>query len=152
MNTNAGQIAPTSNVSALRRRRLDPGAASNVLNSVSFAGIGGTNQTSLNINGGLLTLSASNAITAQNDNTAMTPQITGGSLAFANATATIGTSGLSTNSLLISAPIVSSNGPIAISGSGSVTLSGASTFTSGVNLNGGSIILGASSVSTSGRA
>ncbi len=146
MNTNPGQIAPTSNVSITGGGSLTL-VGSNVLNSVSFTGIGGNNQTSLNIGGGLLTLSASNAITAQNDNTANTPQITGGSLAFANATPTITTSGMSPNSLIIAVPIVSSNGALAVSGTGAVVLSStASTFSNGVNLNQGSIILGANSV------
>ena len=150
MNNNAGQIAPTSNVTLGGGGSLTL-IGSNVLNSVSFAGIGGTNQTSVNINGGLLTLTASNAVTAQNDNMAMTPLITGGSLAFSSSAATITTSGLSTNNLLVSAPIVSSNGPINVSGTGAVVLSSTgSTFTGGVNLNSGSIILGASSVSVSG--
>ena len=145
MNANQGQIAPTSNVT-LGGGGVLTLVGSNVLNSVSFAGIGGNNQTSLNINGGLLTLSATNAVTAQNDNTANTPQITGGSLAFASAAATIATSGLSTNSLLMAAPIVSSNGAITVTGTGAVVFSSTgSTFTNGVNLNSGSIILAADS-------
>ena len=151
MNTNPGQIAPTSNVTLGNGGVLNLAAAtSNTLNSVSFTGVGGTSQTSLNINSGLLTLSAANAITAQNDNTAMTPQITGGSLAFASASPTITASGLSANSLVVAAPIVSSGGPLTIAGNGAVTLSGQSTFTNGVNLNSGSIVFGAGSTTTSG--
>ena len=153
MNANAGQIAPASNVTLGGGGSLTL-TGSNVLNSVSFTGIGGTNQTALNISGGLLTLSASNAVTAQNDNTAMTPQIGApsgsGSLAFASTTPTINTSGLSANNLVIAAPIVSSGGPLTIAGTGSVVLSGASTFANGVNLNQGTIILAAGSTTTSG--
>ena len=145
MNTNAGQIVPTSNV-ALSDGAVLTLTGSNVLNSVSFAGIGGTTQTSVNINGGLLTLSASNAITAQNDNTAMTPLISGGSLAFTSATPTINTFGLSVNSLLISAPIISSSGALNVTGSGAVVFSATgSTFNNGVNLKSGSIIVAADS-------
>ena len=144
MNANAGQIAPSSNV-ALSDGAVLTLTGSNVLNSVSFAGIGGTTQTSVNINSGLLTLSASNVITAQNDNLAMTPQITGGSLAFTSATPTINTSGLSTTSLVISAPIVSSNGAINVNGTGAVVFSSTgSIFTNGVNLNSGSIVIAGS--------
>ena len=147
----AGQIAPTSTVT-LNSGGVLTLTGSNVLNSAILGGIGGTNQTSLNIGGGLLTLSASNAVTAQNDNTGMTPQITGGNLAFTNAAATINASGLSTNSLVISAPIVSSNGALTIAGSGAVTLSGSSTFSSGLNLQGTVILAADSTPNTIGAA
>ena len=95
---------------------------SNTLNSVTLNSHGGNANITLAIGGGLLTLSGSNAISAANDNFATTPTISGGSLAFTSTTPTITTSGLSTNNLIISAPIVSTNGPITKTGAGSVVL------------------------------
>ena len=93
-----------------------------------------------------LTLTAANAITEPNNNFSSTPVISGtGSLILSNAAPVVTVSGLSTDSLIISAPISSTGGNLLITGGGSLVLSGASTFTGGTTLDTNtSIIFGAS--------
>lgn len=98
-------------------------------------------------------LTAANAITANNDSVATTPFISTGAatltaLQFSNPAPVITTSGLSPNSLHIQVPITSAGGVLSKSGTGSLTLSGANTFTTGFNLNQGSLIFGVNSTGT----
>ena len=100
-----------------------------------------------------IVLSSANAITANNDSLATTPVFTTGDatrtfLQLSNAAPVITTSGLSPNSLNIAVPINSAGGVVSKMGLGSLTLSAASTFTNGFNLNQGSLIFGAATVGT----
>jgi autotransporter-associated beta strand protein len=98
--------------------------------------------------GGLLTLGSN--INVTNDNFSYTP-IIGGTVALGGATRTITTAGLSPNSLLVPAVIsgAGATNVLNLAGTGSVTLSGASTFgiagSTSINLQGGSLIIGADS-------
>lgn len=120
-------------------------AAGNTLNSLAFNNTGGTAVPTVAVGTTGLTLSATNAITVVNDNAATVPTISG-TLLTLPAGANISTSttaGVPTH-LVISAPIASA-GAINKINSGSLVLSGASTFAGGLVLNGGTLILGASS-------
>ena len=151
MNTNAGQIAPASNVTVNGGGTLTL-VNTNTLSSVTFNNSGGNAGDTVALgNSGVLVLTASNAITAANDNLAYTPTFTVGTgtagLIFTSTTPTITTSGLSTNNLVLSVPILSTSGAIVKAGTGSLVLSNTgNTFTSGINLNAGTIIVGATSV------
>jgi autotransporter-associated beta strand protein len=147
---NAGQIAPASNVLINGSGVLNLTSTTtvgNVLTSVTFNNNGGTGTPTVNLGTTQLTLTSAAPITSNNDNLAATPTISGGSLNLSNlGGSTISTTGLSPIDLVISAPILSAVGGITKAGTGSVVFnSGASTFTSGVKLNSGTIILGASS-------
>jgi autotransporter-associated beta strand protein len=145
-----GQIAPTSNVFINGSGQLNLTGAGNVLNSLNFNDNGGTGTPTVAGGTGLV-LSGSAAITSNNDNYGSTPTISGNGLIFNSSTPTISTSGQSPISLVISSSISSANGAIIKAGTGSVVFgSNASTFSNGVKLTGGSIILGASSVPTTG--
>ncbi|NDB19215.1 MAG: hypothetical protein EB027_08170, partial [Actinobacteria bacterium] len=98
-------------------------------------------------------LTAANAITAINDSFSTTPVISTGAASFSalqlsNAAPVITVSGLSSESLVISAPITSAGGQVKKSGAGALVLSGASTFTNGFDLNAGVLIIGAASTGT----
>jgi autotransporter-associated beta strand protein len=147
MVTNQGQIAPTSNVTFVSGGALTL-VGTNTLNSLTFAGNGTSGGTGTAAVGTLLNLSAANAIASTNNNLSTTPTVSGTALALANATPVITTSGLSPDDLLISAPITSAGGAITKTGTGSLILSGASTFTTGVNLNAGTLIFAANSAGT----
>ena len=107
-------------------------------------------------------------ISAQNDNFGFTPTIATGSatlalLEFTNTAPVINTVGtgdqispgvFDTNAspitLAISAPIVFAGGTVTKTGTGALALSGANTFTTGLNLTAGTLIIGANSTPTVG--
>jgi autotransporter-associated beta strand protein len=98
-------------------------------------------------------LTAANAITSNNDSLALTPVFSTGAatltaLQLSNVAPVITTTGLSPDDLNIPVLITSAGGMITKSGSGSVDLSGANTFTTGFDLNQGSLIFGASTTGT----
>lgn len=148
MSTNAGQIASAANIMINGGGVLNM-TGSNTLNSVTFNNAGGTVNPTVATSTSL-TLSAANAISSTNDTFSTTPVISGTALVLSSATPTITTSGLSVNDLNVTAVITSAGGAIAKEGAGSLTLTGANTFTTGVNLNNGSLIFGASSTPTTG--
>ncbi|MEO6755058.1 MAG: autotransporter-associated beta strand repeat-containing protein [Chthoniobacteraceae bacterium] len=116
---NAQQIAGTSNVT------LNGGGVlnlfgTNTLASVTFNNNGG-NVTPTVSGADRLTLTAANAVTVVNDTLSFTPSITGRALVLSNGAPVINTSGLSPDSLLITAPI-SSSVPVTKSGLGSLIL------------------------------
>ncbi|MGC4007430.1 MAG: autotransporter-associated beta strand repeat-containing protein [Pirellulales bacterium] len=129
------------------------GTFTNTLNSLTFNNNGGATAPTvsvLGIAGATLTLNAANAITAVNDNATTVPTIAGtGTTSLLNfAVAPTITTSSNVNvptDLSISVAIGTSGGVITKAGTGSLALSGASTFTNGVNLNAGAIILGAAS-------
>ncbi len=139
MNTNAGQIASTANVTINGGGVLTL-VGTNTLNALTFNNIGGTTQPSV-ATATLLNLSAATPITAVNDNTGTTPLVSGTALALTNATPTIDVSGLSPMGLVISAPITAAGGQIQKTGTGSLVLSGASTFSTGINVTAGTLIV-----------
>ncbi|HEY5315379.1 MAG TPA: autotransporter-associated beta strand repeat-containing protein, partial [Pirellulales bacterium] len=143
------EIAQTSNVTINGGGTLTLTGA-NTLASATFNGNGGTATPTLTIGTTSLALTAANAITAVNNNDASTPTISGTLLNLTNPSPVINVSGLSTNDLVISAPIGTlTTGNVFITGGGSVVLSGASTFTAGVTLDANtSIIFAAASAGT----
>jgi autotransporter-associated beta strand protein len=153
--TAVNQIASANDVTINGGGVLTLGNFANTLNSLTFNNTGGTATPTVTIGTTSLTLGANAAITAVNDNAATVPTIAGTSLILAGTAPVINTSttaGVPTD-LVISAPISTTAGTppaIAKTGSGSLVLSGQSTFTGGVNLNAGTIILGANSTPTTG--
>ena len=156
----ANQIAQTASVLVNGSGTLTLTGA-NTLSAVTFNNtLGGTAQVNnLAIGTTSLTLTGGNAITASNSNFASTPVISGTGNLLLQATGVnpaITVSGISTDSLIISSPItsVTNSGTatiLGVTGGGTLVLSGASTFTGGLQLNGNSsLMLGASSTPTSG--
>jgi autotransporter-associated beta strand protein len=136
-------IDPTTDVTINGGGVLTFGAFANTLSSVNFNNIGGTATPTVTIGTVSLTLSSANPITSVNDNLAFTPTVAGTALILSNANPTITTSttaAVPTN-LIISAPITSAGGAVIKSGTGSLALSGANTFTTGVRLDNGTLIL-----------
>ena len=139
---------------------------SNTFNSIVFNNMGGTATPTFNLGtpaaGSInkVILTAANAITVVNDNLGTTPTISGtytsatqfASLEFSNASPVINVSGLSPMGLIISAAITQNagmTGAISKTGSGSLVLNNAnSNWTTGFNLNGGTLILDAASAGT----
>ncbi len=163
MNANPGQIAATSNVTINGGGTITfanyATAATNSLNSISFNNQGGAANPTVALGtptaASTLILSGANPITAVNDTFATTPVFTTGavtlaSLQLSNAAPVITTSGASPNQLNIQVPITAAGGVISKAGAGSLTLSAQNTFTTGLNLNEGSLIVGASSTPTVG--
>ena len=159
-NANSGQIAATSAVTingggALNLFSYTVGT-SQTLDSITFNNEGGTGNPTVSFATptalSTLTLSNANAITATNNSIATTPTIstaaaTFSALSFGNASPVITVNaGLAETGLNISAPIA--NGAfttLSKSGAGVLALSGASTFTTGFNLNQGGLMFGAGS-------
>lgn len=167
-NTVAGQIAATSNITmngaAVFNLPAYTASATNTYASLTFNNEGGNGNPTFAMGtptgtGTLSTVifTAANAITATNNTTATTPTISTGdatrtALQFSAASPVITVNaGLAATGLTISAPITQNAGmtsPLAKSGVGALALAGASTFTTGVNLDQGSLILGANSTPT----
>lgn len=151
MSTNGGQIAAASNITINGSGVLTLTGA-NTLNSIVFNNTGGNATPTVTIGTTSLTLSSLTPITVTNDSYAFTPTIAGTLLTLQDG-ATISTSGLSPDSLIISAPISTTGSTMAITktGAGSLVLSSTtSAFANGFNLNQGSLIFAASSTPTSG--
>ena len=150
MNTNAGQI-DASNTVNINGGGVLTTVGTNTLNSVTFNNSGGTTTPTLN-SGTKLNFTAATPITATNDNYTATPTISGTEIGLVDG-ATIITSGLSPDNLIISAKIstTAATTPLVKSGVGSLILSSTtSAFANGFNLNQGSLIFAASSTPTSG--
>ncbi|MCX8489111.1 MAG: autotransporter-associated beta strand repeat-containing protein, partial [Opitutales bacterium] len=149
MVTNAGQIAQTSNITINGGGTLTM-TGSNTLSSLTFNNEGGQ-ATPTVATSTLLVLSSPNPITSVNQSQVTTPTISG-ALQFSNTSPVITVnSGLADTGLTISA-IISNGGNLSLSkaGAGMLALSGANTFTGGLNLNAGSLMFGASSVLSGG--
>lgn len=153
--TNGGQIASGSNITFNGNAGVLTLVNTNTFASLTFNGSGGA-QATTNITGGTFILSGTaNAITAVNDNDASTPTISSATIwELGGQDRTITTSGLSPIDLIIGSAIqnlIGGTAGLIKSGSGSLVLSGASTFNGGVQLNAGTIILAvSSSVTTPG--
>ncbi|EDY20582.1 autotransporter-associated beta strand repeat protein [Chthoniobacter flavus Ellin428] len=115
---------------------LSANATTSASNSLSF--------------GGTLTLTDANAITAVTDNYATIPTVSASQgLVFSNAAPVINVSGASIGNLLISAPITGAGGVITKTGTGVLILSSnAGTFSSGFEVQSGSLTLANNSTGT----
>jgi autotransporter-associated beta strand protein len=165
-----GQIDPTSIITLNGGATLTlpnyTASGANTFSSIVFNDMGGTTTPLLALGApaasttARLVLSAANAITVVNDNLGTTPTISGtytsgtqfASLEFSNASPVISVSGLSPMGLVISAAITQNagmTGALSKMGSGSLVLSSASSnWTTGFNLNAGTLILDAASTGT----
>ncbi|QOV90168.1 autotransporter-associated beta strand repeat-containing protein [Humisphaera borealis] len=163
MNANPGQIAATNAITINGGGSVTlanyASATSQTLASLNFDNQGGTANPTFTFGTptalSTLVLTSANAITANNDSLASTPLITTAAatlselqLSAAAPVITTTTAVGATNSLNIIARITSAGGAISKTGSGSLTLSGASTFNTGFNLDQGSLIFGATSAGT----
>ena len=167
MSTTPNQIATSSNVVingggsfTLANYTTGP---TQTLNSFTFNNEGGSANPTLSLGTpttltSTLVLSSATPITATNNSLATTPTISTGAatltaLQFSDANPVITVNaGLALTGLTISAPITQHVNMLSLSksGTGALALSGANTFTTGFNLNQGSLIFGASSTPTSG--
>ena len=147
MTTTAGQIE-SSNVVTLNGGSSLTMFGTNTLPKVIFNNTGGFAATPTVATATSLILSAADAITATNDNLGSVPTISGTALTLSNALPVISASGDVPTALVISAPIISAGGVISKTGTGSLALSGANTFTTGFNLDQGTLIFGVASVGT----
>ncbi|TCO93623.1 autotransporter-associated beta strand protein, partial [Chthoniobacter flavus] len=160
-NATSGQVASTANLN------INGGGIFNLfnyvtattqsLNSVNFNNQGGNGNPTFAFGTqtapSTIILTAANAITSNNDSAAFTPQFTTNSATFSalqlsNANPVITTSGLSPDDLNIAVPITSAGGMVTKAGNGSLTLSAASTFSNGFDLNQGTLIFGAATAGT----
>lgn len=133
------------------------------LASLTFVNEGGNGNPTLSLGTptvavSTLVFSSPTPITATNNSLATTPTISTGAAALTalqfsdpNPVITVN-AGLAETGLTISAPITQNGSMLSLSkgGVGALALSGQSTFTTGLNLNQGSLILGASSTPTTG--
>jgi len=149
-NTNAGQIAATSKVTINGGGALTM-TGTNTLDRVTFNNSGGYTNGNPTLNAAtLLRLTSNTAITAVNDNYGSTPTISGTAIVFDGNAPVINTSGLSLNSLNITAVIQTGGGALTKTGSGALMLSGANTFNNGFNLNEGTLIVNSAAAAGTG--
>ncbi|MDB5323651.1 MAG: hypothetical protein JWN40_5282, partial [Phycisphaerales bacterium] len=142
----SGQIESTNDVTINGAGVLTL-VGSNSLNSLTFNNNGGIANPTVNTGTSGLTLSATNAIIAVNDNALTVPTIAGGTLTLPDgANINTSTTAFVPTNLVISAPIF--GGAVNKTGTGSLVLSGANTFTGPLNLNTGTLIFAANSTST----
>ncbi|MEA3207689.1 MAG: hypothetical protein QOE70_746 [Chthoniobacter sp.] len=158
MVTNAGQIAPTSNLTIVGGGTMTMVGLANTLASVTFNNNGGTTAPTLNVVAGDVLL-LTGGIAASSDNAASTSTISNGTLTFSAAptiNVTTNTAGRGAVDLQIGSVISNTNPngnvapgwtsagtPLIKSGNGALNLFGASTFSNGVNLTGGTLVFGA---------
>lgn len=154
MLTNPGQINP-GNIVTLNGSSTLTLVGANTLDSIVFNHIGGTAAPTV-ATGGVLTLTNPNAITVTSNNAIGAPTVSG--FLDIGSTAKIFNIGLHqmnglvyddtiNPSLTISAVITGVGGSITKAGDGLMLLSAANTFTGGMNVTGGGIVLGAGSTS-----
>lgn len=126
------------------------GSGNNVLGAVSFVNNGGA--TTPQITGGTVVVSS---LSSQNDSLTTTPTVAS-ILDLNGSNLTVTTSGVSLMDLIISGVIQSggsngaSGGQLTKAGLGSLVLSGVNTFSGGIALNAGTLIVNADSTPTSG--
>jgi autotransporter-associated beta strand protein len=147
MVTNAGQIGANNNLVLNGDADLTYVGANTLNGTITFNTTGGSG-TSVLTTGGTLTLNGD--ITSVNDHFLLVPTIAG-VVNFGAGARTVDASGLALNNLVISAQILGSGGSLTKTGAGALSLTSAtSNFTGGVNLNVGSIIIGANDTLTAG--
>jgi autotransporter-associated beta strand protein len=145
----AAQIDPATAITINGGGVLTLASGNNILNgAITFNNTGGT--TTPEIKTGSIILG--NNITATNDSFSTFPTISS-PIDLNNGSRTITTNGLSPLSLVISG-IISNSGasassqPIIKEGNGILSLTGANTFTGGITVNNGGLLLGANSTQT----
>jgi autotransporter-associated beta strand protein len=167
MSTTPNQIAPTANVFINGGGSFTlpnyATAATQSLVSLTFTNDGGTGNPLFAFGtptaASTIILTSATPITASNDSYSTTPLLTGAAaptlsvLQFSNASPTVTVnSGLAATGLIISALIADNagmTGPIIKAGAGTLALTSAeSTFTKGINLTAGSLMIGAASTGT----
>ncbi|MGV3659502.1 MAG: autotransporter-associated beta strand repeat-containing protein [Prosthecobacter sp.] len=155
MLTNPGQINAGNTVTLNGSSTLTL-VGNNTLDSIVFNHMGGTGAPTV-ATGGVLTLTNANAITVTSNNAIGAPTVSGFlDLGSSAKTFSVGLHQMNgvvydntiNPSLTISAVITGFGGSITKSGDGLMLLSAANTFTGGINVTGGGIVLGASSTST----
>ena len=150
MNTNAGQIATTSNVTVVGTGTLNLVGASNTLQSLTFNNIGGSTLNSTpTVTGGTDLVIGSGGIKAVGDNPGSVALISSPTLKFVNAASAVidVSSNLAdkvTADLVISSVIANdatlwNSGALQKNGNGNLVLSGTNTFGSGFSLNAGTV-------------
>jgi len=149
MVTNSGQIAAASTVT-INGGGTFTLTGTNTLNALRFNNDGAM-ATPTAATGTLLVLSSDTPIVAVNQSLVSTPSITGTVQFSATAPAITVNSGIAETGLLIAA-VISNGGNTTLSkeGTGLLALSGASTFTSGLTLNAGSLMFAANSATSGG--
>ena len=149
MVTNSGQIAAASTVTINGGGTLTL-TGTNTLNALRFNNDGAM-ATPTATTGTLLVLSSDTPIVAVNQSLVSTPSITGALQFSATSPAITVNPGIAETGLLISA-VISNGGNTTLSkeGAGLLALSGASTFTSGLTLNAGSLMFAANSATSGG--
>ncbi|WP_395748858.1 autotransporter-associated beta strand repeat-containing protein [Prosthecobacter sp.] len=148
MSTNQGQI-DASNAVTINGGGVLTLVGTNALSSVTFSNPGSSATPTVAV-GTLLTLTSATPITVTNDTMNFTPTISGTELNLVDG-ATISTSGLSADDLIISAKISTSGSttPLVKTGAGSIVLSSnTSAFANGFNLSQGTLIFANSSAGT----
>lgn len=158
MATNAGQIA-ASNAVTLNASSTLTLAGNNTLASLSFDNSGGTSNPAVNT-GGVLTLTGASPISVISNNVATVPTISGtvnltaGAKTFSTGANQIGGQAITTinPSLNISAVVNGIGTSINKTGNGLLQFSGQNTFTDGIDLQAGGLIVGASSTPAQGGA
>ncbi|MEQ1858297.1 MAG: autotransporter-associated beta strand repeat-containing protein [Chthoniobacteraceae bacterium] len=161
MVTNNGQIDATNIVTLTGSSTLTlAGGAGldNTLNSLVFDNTAGTSTPTVSIpTGSVLTLTSSTPVTVTTNNALTLPTITGGTLAISSGVNTISVEAPNIDgrvytgihrALNIASVITGIGSSITKSGEGLVQLSGQSTFTGGINVTGGGLVLGTSSTGT----
>ena len=155
MVTNEGQIDPTNAVT-LNGTATVTLVGSNTLDSITFDNIGGTSNSTLNV-GGTLSLSSASAVTTTSRNAATIARIVGGTLVLPTGanTFSVGAPTLFGDvytdkrvALEITSAITGAGVSINKTGNGLLELNGASTFTGGVNVVAGGIVVGTNSTGT----
>jgi autotransporter-associated beta strand protein len=161
MVTNNGQIDPTNTVTLTGGSTLTlAGGAGldNTLNSIVFDNTAGTGNPTVSIpTGSVLNLTSSSPVTVTTNNAYTTPIISGGTLALGSGVNTISVEAPNINgtiytgihrSLEISSVISGIGAGIMKTGEGLVELNGQSTFTGGINVTAGGLVIGANSTGT----
>jgi autotransporter-associated beta strand protein len=165
--------ATTSQIAATSHVTLNDGSVLNMfnyaadttttLNSLTFNNEGGTTQPAVRFNAPAalhtLALSNANAITVVNNNMTTTPIIAApvinnavdfsrSLVSFTNAAPVISVSGSSPTGLILQSRITTTGGPLTKIGNGSLVLSGPNSFTGGIRVNEGALIIGSANVAT----
>jgi len=148
MVTNAGQIN-SANTVAVNAGSVFTLVGNNTLAGLTFDNYGGITAGTVTT-GGVLTLTGS--ITASSNNVSTLPVING-TLDFGGTARTLTINPIQYNGVTLTnlqptlniAAIIQNAGKLTVSGGGNLQLSGASTFTGGVDLTAGGLVIGASS-------
>jgi autotransporter-associated beta strand protein len=162
VNVNASNAIAASNDLVINGRgSVTYGAAalSNGLNSITFNNIGGEANPTITLPAnGFLTLGSSTPITATSSNAATTATITGGTVVLASGVNTISVDAIRVGpqiysgnqaTLNIASALAGGSSSVVKIGDGLLQVGGQSTFTGGISVSAGGLVLGGSSTNTS---